>query len=202
MQEEMCVDSRSVARLFGKRHDQVLRDIQALHCSADFMGSNYEQILYINRQQHLMPYYRMTVQGFLFLTLGYRGKRAGKIKEEYILRPTQFSNWILEYINRYGNIGVDETDADKGNPTTYKWIQHNGVRTLEHRVIWETAYGPLPEGAVIHHKDGDKSNNQLSNLEMFPNSAAHVKFHQQNLEYYSEQYAKFRARRESLKEKP
>jgi len=33
-----------------------------------------------------------------------------------------------------------------------------------HRVIWEESFGGIPEGYVIHHIDGDKTNNCLENL--------------------------------------
>ncbi len=33
-----------------------------------------------------------------------------------------------------------------------------------HRVCWETHNGPIPPGRHIHHRDGDRSNNRLSNL--------------------------------------
>jgi hypothetical protein len=36
---------------------------------------------------------------------------------------------------------------------------------LQHRVIWEQAYGPIPEGYQIHHKNEDRSDNRLENLE-------------------------------------
>lgn len=35
-----------------------------------------------------------------------------------------------------------------------------------HRYIWEKYNGPIPEGYVIHHKDHNKLNNDISNLEM------------------------------------
>ena len=34
-----------------------------------------------------------------------------------------------------------------------------------HRLVWETFCGKIPEELEINHKDGDKSNNKLSNLE-------------------------------------
>lgn len=34
-----------------------------------------------------------------------------------------------------------------------------------HRRIWEDANGPIPDGFHVHHRDGDPSNNDLSNLE-------------------------------------
>lgn len=41
----------------------------------------------------------------------------------------------------------------------------NGDRLL-HRRIWSDANGPIPENMVVHHKDGDWRNNDLSNLEL------------------------------------
>lgn len=36
----------------------------------------------------------------------------------------------------------------------------------QHRVIWEAFVGPIPAGYVINHKDFNKQNNRLSNLEV------------------------------------
>lgn len=46
----------------------------------------------------------------------------------------------------------------------------------EHRVFWEETYGPIPEGHVIHHIDGNPSNNALDNLACLTN-AEHVRLH-------------------------
>ena len=35
---------------------------------------------------------------------------------------------------------------------------------LLHRVVWQHHKGPIPENHHIHHKDRDKSNNDISNL--------------------------------------
>lgn len=39
-------------------------------------------------------------------------------------------------------------------------------RALAHRVIWEMHYGPIPDGLVIDHKNGDAWDNRLSNLRL------------------------------------
>ena len=39
-----------------------------------------------------------------------------------------------------------------------------------HRFVYEQAYGEIPEGYVIHHKDGNKKNNRIDNLEMITSS--------------------------------
>lgn len=38
--------------------------------------------------------------------------------------------------------------------------------TLQHHVVWTKVNGPIPTGMHIHHKDGDESNNELSNLQL------------------------------------
>jgi hypothetical protein len=35
-----------------------------------------------------------------------------------------------------------------------------------HRARWEYYRGPIPAGFAVHHKDGDGTNNKLSNLEL------------------------------------
>lgn len=37
---------------------------------------------------------------------------------------------------------------------------------MEHDVIWEAANGPIPKGYDVHHKDEDKLNNDMDNLEL------------------------------------
>lgn len=45
-------------------------------------------------------------------------------------------------------------------------IDYKEKRMLVHRLVWEAFNGKIPKGMVINHLDGNKSNNQLSNLEM------------------------------------
>ena len=51
--------------------------------------------------------------------------------------------------------------------------------TSLHRAVWTYYYGALPDGYVIHHIDGDKSNNDISNLTIMP-SADHMRLHARN----------------------
>jgi hypothetical protein len=47
----------------------------------------------------------------------------------------------------------------------------DGTRDLEHRVVWETAYGPIPKGLHVHHLNGDRADNRLKNLALLNNDA-------------------------------
>lgn len=49
-----------------------------------------------------------------------------------------------------------------------------------HRLIYEEAYGPIPKGYHIHHKDGNKLNNDLSNLEILT-ASEHIRLHKKGV---------------------
>jgi hypothetical protein len=48
---------------------------------------------------------------------------------------------------------------------------------MEHRLVWEEHYGEIPEGMQIHHIDGDKTNNDMSNL-MLLTPLEHKRIHE------------------------
>lgn len=64
-------------------------------------------------------------------------------------------------------------------PTSqYKRVWHNGKRVYLHRLIYEQHSGkPLEPDAIIHHIDGNKTNNDPSNLEKLTGKAAHLHCH-------------------------
>jgi hypothetical protein len=39
-----------------------------------------------------------------------------------------------------------------------------GTRVYVHRIVWRNKYGELPKCLQIHHKNGDRTDNRLSNL--------------------------------------
>lgn len=76
--------SLDVAETFGKRHDNVLKDIRELECSKEFRLLNFEESSYTNVQNRKQPMYYMTRDGFTLLVMGYTGEKAMKFKESYI----------------------------------------------------------------------------------------------------------------------
>ncbi len=86
--------SRQVAMEFQKEHRNVLRDIENLECSESFGRLNFEQSSYRNEQNKKQPEYLMTKDGFTFLVMGYRGKKAAHFKEAYIRRFNEMEAFI------------------------------------------------------------------------------------------------------------
>jgi len=52
----------------------------------------------------------------------------------------------------------------------YHRIKINGVTHMKHRIAWETAHGPLLPGQNLHHKNGNRADNSLENLELWDTS--------------------------------
>ena len=77
-------DSLTVAEVFGKEHDKVLRDIRELDCSKEFSLANFGESTYTNERGRTYPKYIITQDGFSFLVMGYTGKEAARFKEMYI----------------------------------------------------------------------------------------------------------------------
>jgi hypothetical protein len=52
----------------------------------------------------------------------------------------------------------------------------DSVKRYLHRVIWEENFGKIPSGLIVHHKNGDKTDNRIENLEIM-SRAEHNKLH-------------------------
>lgn len=52
-----------------------------------------------------------------------------------------------------------------GSDGYYQIKLPDGSIVGEHRLIWEAAYGPIPDGMQIHHKNHIRTDNRLCNLE-------------------------------------
>ena len=48
----------------------------------------------------------------------------------------------------------------------YVRVRKDGKEYRAHRLIWEMYKGPIPEGTLIDHIDGDSLNNRLENLRL------------------------------------
>lgn len=92
--EKVRTTSLKVAEAFNKRHDDVLRKLRSLECSQEFIDRNFTGNEYQDRRGRSLPLYEMTKDGFIFLVMGFTGKRAAQIKEAYINAFNQMA-WQL-----------------------------------------------------------------------------------------------------------
>ena len=58
----------------------------------------------------------------------------------------------------------------------YKNVVIDGKTFQEHRLVWEKAHGPIPDGYEIHHIDGNGHNNSIENLQLLTRSE-HTSLH-------------------------
>ena len=57
-----------------------------------------------------------------------------------------------------------------------KFYKEYGKQRFEHCVVWEQHYGSIPKGMQIHHRDGNKLNNNIDNL-VLVDSMTHKRLH-------------------------
>ncbi|MEQ5293768.1 Rha family transcriptional regulator [Escherichia coli] len=81
---QAVTSSLAVADFFSKRHDDVLKKIRTLECSASFTARNFSVSDYTDYTGRKLPCYQITRDGFAFLAMGFTGKRAAQFKEAYI----------------------------------------------------------------------------------------------------------------------
>ncbi|ECC9278897.1 transcriptional regulator [Salmonella enterica subsp. enterica] len=76
--------SVAIAEFFRKMHKDVLKKIDNLECSAEFSERNFAPAEYTDEQGKKRPAYKITKNGFVFLVMGFTGKKAAAFKEAYI----------------------------------------------------------------------------------------------------------------------
>jgi len=88
-QEVARVDSRFVAKAFGKQHRDVLKDIQNLiisviGTSSNFCQHNFALTSYLDDHSIPFPCYKLTKEGFIMLVAKYHSINTNHFKELYL----------------------------------------------------------------------------------------------------------------------
>ncbi|EGI6492254.1 transcriptional regulator [Salmonella enterica subsp. enterica serovar Hvittingfoss] len=84
--------SVAIAEFFGKRHERVLDKIRNLDCSTKFTEHNFVSSEYTDSTGRKLPAYQITKNGFVFLVMGFTGKKAAAFKEAYIAEFDRMEN--------------------------------------------------------------------------------------------------------------
>jgi Rha family phage regulatory protein len=97
--------SLTVAKMFGKQHKDILKKLKTIECSDEFRSANFCAHPYTNSQNgETYIQYDITKDGFVFLVMGFTGKKAAHMKEAYI---NAFNKMEAEFAQR---------QALQGNP--------------------------------------------------------------------------------------
>lgn len=84
--------SLDVAEYFHKRHDDVLKKLRTIECSVEFNARNFAEVDYLDAKGEKRPAFEMTKDGFVFLVMGFTGKKAAAFKEAYIAEFNRMEN--------------------------------------------------------------------------------------------------------------
>ena len=82
-------------------------------------------------------------------TIGYTASACGRILSFHRLQPFELKQ--SDHRQGYKKVSVKTTEGIKNR--------------LVHRLVLEAWVGPCPEGCVTNHKNGNKTDNRLENLE-------------------------------------
>ena len=137
--DKPMTDSLKVAEYFKKNHKEVLRDIRNLDCSEDFGKRNFALSYYLSEQRHRTTKVDITFDGFMFLAMGYRGKKAAALKESYI---SQF-NRMAEFIHQLDIARLEFHDLSdsikEAHPNGYHNYHFSNELDMINRIVFGTS---------------------------------------------------------------
>lgn len=94
--------SRQVASYFGKQHFHVIEKIKSLECSEQFLTINFSRVPF-EHNGNVYEEYEITKDGFVFLVMGFTGKKAAQFKEAYIAEFNRMEAQLHNAVTVTGN---------------------------------------------------------------------------------------------------
>ena len=141
-EEVTVVTSIDIAETFGKRHSDVLRDIDNLECSEEFTERNFALSSYKDSSGKSNRMYHITKDRFKMLAMGYTGEKAMKFKENYILQFNAMEKLLKgKFVERQKGITVRHivTDAIKNSKENER--MHGHAYSTYTNVIYKSLFG-------------------------------------------------------------
>ncbi|EFK0564962.1 transcriptional regulator [Escherichia coli] len=127
--------SVAVADFFRKMHKDVLKKIDNLECSEKFSERNFAPAEYLDEQGKKRPMYQITKNGFVFLVMGFTGKKAAAFKEAYI---AEFDRMEAE-LRQNNTPPADKIIPGDGRTLVVHFDEHGNIRFTE----------TVPDGALV-----------------------------------------------------
>lgn len=187
---QVVTTSLDIAEKFGKRHDDVLKKINARY-SADvnglnfagveiqFFRDNFRKTSYLDNKNERRPMYEITRDGFSFLVMGFTGKKASEWKIKYIAAfnameqvISRQANTAWQELRRQGKATrLDETDtikqfveyATRQGSTKAQWY-YKHITAATHKALF-----------IIKDRSGQPFRDMLDNMQLsFLNTAEYV----------------------------
>lgn len=127
--------SVAIAEFFGKRHERVLDKIRNLDCSAKFTEHNFVPSEYTDSTGRKLPMYQITKNGFVFLVMGFTGKKAAAFKEAYI---AEFDRMEAE-LRQNNTPPADKIISGDGRTVVIRFDERGNIKFTE----------TVPDGALV-----------------------------------------------------
>ncbi|ENQ7898353.1 Rha family transcriptional regulator [Escherichia coli] len=127
--------SLAVAEYFRKPHKDVLAKISRLDCSAEFTERNFSPSEYTDSTGRKLPMYQITKNGFVFLVMGFTGKKAAAFKEDYI---AEFDRMEKE-LRQNNAPSPDKMIHGDGRTLVIRLDEHGNIKFTE----------TVPDGAMV-----------------------------------------------------
>ncbi|EFA2729101.1 transcriptional regulator [Escherichia coli] len=127
--------SLAVAEYFRKPHKDVLAKISRLDCSAEFTERNFSPSEYTDSTGRKLPMYQITKNGFVFLVMGFTGKKAAAFKEAYI---AEFDRMEKE-LRQNNAPSPDKMIHGDGRTLVIRLDEHGNIKFTE----------TVPDGAMV-----------------------------------------------------
>ncbi|HDH7758830.1 TPA: Rha family transcriptional regulator [Escherichia coli] len=126
--------SIAIAEFFGKQHHHVVQKIESLECSERFLTSNFSRVKFEHRGNTYNAY-QITKNGFVFLVMGFTGKKAAAFKEAYI---AEFDRMEAE-LRQNNTPPTDKIIPGDGRTLVVRFDEHGNIKFTE----------TVPDGAMV-----------------------------------------------------
>jgi Rha family phage regulatory protein len=178
---QVVTDSLRIAEVFGKDHNNVLKDIrkQLEYAGDEFGQVNFYQSTYINSQNKEMPKYDLTEEAFTLVAMSYNSREAVQMKIKFI----QEFKRIKEELTKPRVLSEKEQliASMKLSLETAEEIEviKNDVELIKHRVEEELTLNHGQQ-QTLHHEikkrvESLKDDYELSKREIYSQIHSHLR---------------------------